>query len=325
MSADSVLARENLGATGPGGVIHDRGYRRYDGPRLGRIQIMRALCWHSFRSSFGIGRGPKAKILPVIAFITICLPAIVNAFAVARGGSRIVPYGTYSVGVRVIVLTIFAAVQAPELISRDLRSRVMPLYFSRPMRRGDYPLAKYIAFTAACLVMIEVPLVLLYLGTIVSSKSGVIWSETRGLASGLAVGLMWAVLISAISLALASLSQRRAYATGTIAIFYFLTFTLAKIIQQISEGGTGVVSAVAPASQRLPGLISPFTTLDGIRQWFGGAPRLHPGLVLQGGGSGPGTVPYPGDYGPAYIVMFLVLLAASFAILAARYRKAAMV
>ena len=32
------------------GVIHDLGYRGYDGPRLGRGQIVRALTWHSFRS-----------------------------------------------------------------------------------------------------------------------------------------------------------------------------------------------------------------------------------------------------------------------------------
>ena len=34
-----------------GGVIHDLGYRGYDGPRLGRGPIVRALTWHSFRSA----------------------------------------------------------------------------------------------------------------------------------------------------------------------------------------------------------------------------------------------------------------------------------
>ncbi len=30
-------------------------------------QIVRALIWHSFRSAFGIGRGAKAKIVPILA------------------------------------------------------------------------------------------------------------------------------------------------------------------------------------------------------------------------------------------------------------------
>ena len=37
------------------GVIHDIGYRRYTGRRLGRAQIVRALYWHSLRSAFGLG------------------------------------------------------------------------------------------------------------------------------------------------------------------------------------------------------------------------------------------------------------------------------
>ena len=312
MSADSALTGGALSARG---VIHDRGYRRYDGPRLGRVQIVRALVWHSFRSALGIGRGPKAKIMPVITFVAICLPAVVNAVAVANGGTQVVGYEYYLFPLRVIVLTVFVAVQAPELVSRDLRSRVLPLYFSRPMRRADYPLAKYLAFTAACLLLIELPLLLLYLGTIVSSSSNGIWPNTRGFLAGLAIGLMWAALVAAIGLAIASLSGRRAYATGAVAIFFFLTFILSQIIQSIAMQGPGFITPqTQPTGARLASLISPFMTLESITKWFTGY-----GHTFQ---PGTGQMPNPGSFGPAYIVMFAVLLAASFAILAARYRKA---
>jgi ABC-2 type transport system permease protein len=310
MSADLEAAR-------PGGVIHDRGYHRYDGQRLGRGQIIRALIWHSFRSAFGIGRGPKAKIVPVITFVAICLPAVINAIGVARGGAPVVAYGTYLFPLRVIVMTIFVAVQAPELVSRDLRSRVLPLYFSRPLRRGDYPLAKYAAFFLACLAMIEVPLLLLYLGDIGSAHgSNPVWTQTRELAGGLVVGLLLAALLAAIALAIASLSGRRAYATGAVAIFFFLTWTLAMIMSQITGRATGAsvpLGGTPPASERRAGLLSPFSVVDGIRQWLGGQ---HPAV---------GPIPAPGDAGAAYLVMFLVLLGASVAILAARYRKADLV
>ena len=82
------------------GVIHDLGYRGYDGPRLGRARIVRALTWHSFRSAFGIGRGVKGKIIPVLAMIAMCLPALVNAFAVARGNQRLFGYDVYVPGLR---------------------------------------------------------------------------------------------------------------------------------------------------------------------------------------------------------------------------------
>ncbi len=80
---------------GPASVIHDLGYRRYDGPRLGRAQIIRALAWHSFRAAFGFGRGAKAKIVPLVALVALCLPAVVNAFAMSKGNPRLVDYDTY--------------------------------------------------------------------------------------------------------------------------------------------------------------------------------------------------------------------------------------
>ncbi len=313
------------------GVIHDIGYRRYTGRRLGRAQIIRALYGHSLRSAFGIGRGAKAKIVPVITFVVICLPAVANAVAVAQGNPRLVPYDTYVFQLRVIVMIIFVAAQAPELVSRDLRSHVLPLYFCRPLHRPDYPLAKLAAFITACLAMIEIPLLLLYLGTITQAHGGsAIWHQTKALIPGLLVGLMWAVLLASIGLALASLSGRRAYATGAIAIYFFLTWILAGILIAVTQrnvvraaagppggpppsGPPGphkfhVITQVPTTAAHLAGLVSPFTTLDGVRQWLGG--------------TSPGPVPGVGSYGALYGAMLLMLLAAGVGGLFARYRKA---
>jgi ABC-2 type transport system permease protein len=283
------------------GVIHDLGYQRYDGGRLGRAQIARTLYWYSLRAAFGLGRGAKAKILPVGVFALMCAPALVSAVVVARGGTRPVPYDTYIFALRVVAMTIFVAAQAPELVSRDLRCRVLPLYFARPLHRGDYPLAKFAALLVACLAMIEIPLLLLYVGTISSLHSGsAIWAETRALVPGLLIGLLWSVTLAVIGLAIASLSGRRAYATGAIAVFFFLSWSLAQFL--IVAGGDGSVG-----QPTLAGLVSPFTLLDGVRLWLGGTNK--------------GPVPAVGGYGAAYGLVLLALLAGAAAVLAARYRK----
>jgi ABC-2 type transport system permease protein len=208
------------------------------------------------------------------------------------------------------------AAQAPELVSRDLRSHVLPLYYSRPMRRNDYPLAKYAAFTAACLLLIEIPLLILYVGNLFSAGGGsAVWDQTKALLPGLGVGALWALLLAAIGLFLASLTGRRAYATGLIAIYFFLTWILARLLVNIAYHGAppgppgpgGLVTASAPLGARLPGLISPFTVLDGVRQWLGG--------------TNPGPIPNPGSAGVAYGLMFVLLLAVSLGGLAVRYRK----
>ena len=293
------------------GVIHDIGYRHYEGPRLGRAAIIRALGWHSLRSAFGIGRGAKAKIIPVIAFVLMCVPAVVNAISLATHGGQVVEYDTYVFQLRVLVMIIFIAAQAPELVSRDLRSHVLPLYFSRPLRRLDYPLAKLGAFILACLALLEIPLLLLYLGSVSQAHGGgAIWDQTRALIPGLLVGLAWAVLLASMGLALASLSGRRAYATGSIAICFFLSWALAGLLRGVATGRGPITggAGVADAGARLSGLVSPFTVLDGLREWLGG--------------TSPGPVPPPAGYGPMYGVMFVLLLAAATGGLAARYRKA---
>jgi ABC-2 type transport system permease protein len=204
-------------------------------------------------------------------------------------------------------MIIFLAAQAPELVSRDLRNHVLPLYVSRPMRRLDYPLAKYAAFGTACLLILDIPLLLLYVGTILSAGGGSeVWSETKALVPGLLIGLMWAAVLAAIGLAFASLTGRRAYATGAIAIYFFLTLILSSILRSIPAQGPGF--GTAPLAVRLAGLINPFTVFEGVRQWLGSTSAS--------------PVPPPGSVGIAYGLMAVLLLAAALGVLAARYRKA---
>src|ERR1022692_244540 len=311
--ADASGAAASTRAGAGAGVIHDIGYQTYDGPRFGRGKIALALCWHSLRSAFGIGRGAKAKIVPVLTFAIMCSPAVINAVIMALGRShtRVVNYDTYVGTLRVLVLLLFMAAQAPELVARDLRSRVLPLYFARPIRRYDYPAAKYGAFVLACLAMVDIPVLLLYIGTIFQVHGGAaIWAQTRAVVPGLLVGLMWAVVLAAVGLALACVSGRRAFSAGSVAIFLFMTWTLTTVLNQIAASGQrghgGPLSAAqVTGATHLFGLISPFTVVDGVRQWLGG--------------TSPGIIANPGSYGVAYGVMLLVFLGVSLGALFARY------
>ena len=292
----------------PTGVIHDLGYQRYTGDRYGRSAVVRTLAIYSLRSAFGLGRGARAKIVPVGMFALMSLPAVINAFVVARGGSRAFPYDTYSYPLRVVLMTIFIAAQAPELVSRDLRHRVLPLYFARPLRSADYPLAKLAALITACLIVLDVPLLLLYVSTIVGVHGGgAVWAQTTALLPGLALGLLWSVVLATIGLAIASFSGRRALAAGGVAAFFFLTWVLSEVLGTVATPPGQ--AAVASTAAGVAGLISPFTLLDGVRQWLGS--------------TSPGAVPDPGGaWGTGYAVLLLALVAGGVAILVTRYRKA---
>src|SRR5690242_19764266 len=144
----------------PTSVIHDIGYQRYTGPRLGRWYANRSLYEQSLRTAFGIGRGAKAKIFPWLV-IGIALSVAVIAIAVrSLTGEPLMSYRSYAANITFPVM-LFLAIVAPELVSRDLRDRTLPLYFSRPLSRSDYALTKYAALATVVLVLLAVPQLLI--------------------------------------------------------------------------------------------------------------------------------------------------------------------
>ena len=324
MSADASAAAGRLGspaasAAESGGVIHNIGYRRYDAVRLGRAAIVRALVWHSLRAAFGIGRGAKAKIFPVLLFTLMCLPAIINAvsLALSHGGQPIVTYDGYVPQLRTVAMLIFVALEAPNLVSSDLRNHTLPLYFARPISRLDYPVAKLVAFVLACLVMIEIPLILLYLG-IASQAHGAsqVWEQTLRLGPGLLYGAAWAVLLASIGLLFASTTGKRVFAICAIGIPLFFSWILANVLAHIGEQAFGPASFGSPSGlTSLAGLISPFTLLGGVLRWLQAPTALTGPPVRQFMET---TV---GSYGPLYGVVFLIVTVAAIAGLIARYRK----
>src|SRR5258706_8583184 len=122
------------------GVIHDIGYQRYEGPRLGRLYSFRSLYSHGVRAAFGLSRTGKAKVFPwtIVGLLTIV--AVVLTVIRSQTGRPVLAYWEFIAPVSVLIV-LFVGIVAPELVSRDLRGGVLPLYFSRPLTRVDYPLA----------------------------------------------------------------------------------------------------------------------------------------------------------------------------------------
>jgi ABC-2 type transport system permease protein len=311
---------------GTGGVIHDIGYRQYGGQRFGRPQIVRALAIDGLRTSFGLGRGVKAKIFPVLLFLLMCLPAVVSiaAMALNPGNGQLIGYDTYQSTLRPLVLLVFVALQAPNLVSGDLRYHTLPLYFARPISRSDYPVAKLIGFTMACLALVEIPLLILWVGTISQVHgASAVWHQTTEFGPGLLYGAVWALLLASIGLVLASATGKRVFAICAVAIPLFVTWVLATVLSHV---GLQTFQAVGsgtqpPALASLAGLINPFTVLGGFTDWLGSAPKIFIGGFGGGGGPIGRQAHLVGHFGPLYGVMLAAMLAAAIGGLLVRYRK----
>ncbi len=318
MSAEAEAAAGQPAPAGDGGVIHNIGYRRYDAERLGRWRIVQALTWHSYRAAFGLGRGGKAKVFPALLFALLCLPAAVNAVALATNphSQPLVSYDAYIPALRTVTVLIFVALEAPNLLSADLRNHTLPLYFARPMHRIDYPVAKLIALSLAVLTIVEIPELLLYIGNVSQVHgAGQAWEQTLRLLPGLLYGAAWAVLLASLGLLLASATGRRVFAICATGVPLFFSYILAHALAQAGQQAFGPAGPGQPSAlTSLAGLISPFTLLGGVLRWLQ-APRgvRVPAQMLQAT-----TV---GHYGPVYGAVFAALTIAAVGGLILRYRK----
>lgn len=286
---------------GPTGVIHDIGYRHYTGPRLGGGAVTRALYVESLRGAYGLGRSTRAKIMPFLLLAAAVLPSVVIAViaSVTGGTSLPIGYAAYLLAINPLI-ALYAAGQAPAAVSRDLRFRTVTLYFSRPLRRGDYVRAKYAALATALFAFCALPQLVLYAGALLIRLP--VWPQTRGVLVGIAGALLIGVVVTGLSLVIAAVTPRRGIGVAAVIAVLIVSGGIQGALQVLGEQQG---SALAGYS----GLINPFTLVQGVLVW----------AFSTSSGSGP--VP-PGTVGGlVYLAVTLVVAAGSYALLVRRYSR----
>src|SRR3954466_8358561 len=91
------------------GAIYDLGYQQYRGARLGRPNAFKSLFIFSLRTAFGLGRGGRSKIVPVIVLAAVVFPAIAVIFAAATTGMTQVISYAFQLQFTSFLLALFAA------------------------------------------------------------------------------------------------------------------------------------------------------------------------------------------------------------------------
>jgi ABC-2 type transport system permease protein len=232
------------------GSIYDLGYRRYEGPRLGRAYAVRSLIVHSFRTTFGLGRGGRAKVAPLVLGALAVLPAllVVGALTLAARlgiqeqleGASPIRYDSYFSAIGAIIV-LFCAAQAPELFGRDQRHGVLTLYFARALRRTDYAFARLAGFALALLLLLLFPMAVLFFGrALLSTDIGKAFGNDLPMVPAIiGQALLTAGLLGGLAMAVSAFTPRRAYATAGIIALFILPGIVAGIIIQLGSSAIG--------------------------------------------------------------------------------------
>lgn len=284
------------------GAIHDIGYRHYDGPRLGASYIRRSLFLETLRGAYGLGRSARSKIVPMGLLALLALPALAVGIVTGYFGFDELPIGYtgYIFGFQVAV-TIFVAAQSPAVMSRDLRFRVAALYFSRPLTRQQYVQAKYAGMAAALFLLMALPLTLLLAGALLAELP--VGEQLPDYLRAMGGAALAAVVLAGIGLLVAATTPRRGLGVAAVVGVLLVSSGLQATVMAIAyEFGNDTFTGYT-------GLISPYTLVDGVMSGVLGAESSvfePPGVVGAG----------------VFVVALVLLVAACYAGLVGRYRKA---
>lgn len=203
--------------------ILERGYRRYTGHREGQAHAVRSVMAHTLRRILGLRRPARAKVLPLLSIVFAYVPAIVFVGIIALFGrfggqeqaQEIIPEYAEYYDFIISAIVLFVAFVAPEALCPDRRGKVLSLYLASPLTRFTYLLAKAAAVAIVLAFVTIGPPLLLLIGLMLQGAGpdgplDVLSVLIRILESGLTL----AALYTCLSMAVASLTDRRAVAAA---------------------------------------------------------------------------------------------------------------
>lgn len=232
------------------GTVFDIGYQRYSGVREGRGRSRRAVYRDGVRTALGLGRGPRAKVLPWFFIGLLSAIGLVMAM-IAGAAERLVGPGAAErlnlpshgdfYGIASIIVFVFAAVVAPELLCRDRREGVINLYLVRPLTGSDYIVSRWLAFMTVMLAAAWLPQIILFLGLSMGDPTPVVYLKKHwdDIPRFLVAGLAMSAYVTTLAMLAASFTTRRAYAAVFLVGLFVISTPFTIGLAEELKGGAG--------------------------------------------------------------------------------------
>ena len=224
------------------GELYDLGYQHYRGPREGRMRARKAVFVDGFRTTLGLGHGPLAKVLPILLFGAAMAPAVIMAIIASQTeGLLDLPDHSDYYQIVSVILIIFSAIIAPELLCPDRRNGVISLYLVRPLTTTDYVVGRWMAFFTITLLLVYSGQMVLLAGLVLSATDP--WDYIRDnwldIPRIFGAGLLLAIFITTLPLAVAAFTNRRTYAAAFVIGLFIISTAAASILTHCDESNDG--------------------------------------------------------------------------------------
>jgi len=241
-------------------AVYRRGFQRYRGLIKGRWTRFLVLPRFAWRRLF------QRRLVVLLMVIALIWPLLCAAFIylsnsadLLRGLDRgfldfIQINGRFFLTFMNVqsAFTIFlAALAGPGLIAPDLTNNALPLYFSRPLVRTEYALARLTTLFGMLAIITWIPGLLLFAMQVGMAEEPWFrsnWKFSLAIFAGFAV---WNLLLSLVALASSAYARIRVVAGGIVLGFYFLLDGAAAMINGVFRATWGHAVSPGWANSRL--------------------------------------------------------------------------
>jgi ABC-2 type transport system permease protein len=223
-------------------AVYRRGYQRYRGDLTGdlaRLFVLPRFAWK---------RLLEQRLVVIILVISLFWPLACAAFIYVSNHAELWGgldrdflqflridgrFFVVFANAQAFFAMILAAFAGPSLIAPDLSNGALPLYFSRPLSRVEYVLARLLVLVGLMSPVTWMPGLLLF--GMQCGMAGWTWfSENWTLAAGIFTGfLIWIVFLALVAMASSAYVKWRIVAGALVVAFFFITAAASAIVNNI--------------------------------------------------------------------------------------------
>jgi ABC-2 type transport system permease protein len=223
-------------------AVYKRGYRRYQGAISGRWTRFMVLPRYAWRRLY------QQRLVLVLTILAFAWPLLCAGFVYLTNHAELLQglerefrefiqvngqFFAIFMYVQAGFAVILAALAGPGLLAPDLANNALPLYFSRPLTRWSYALARLTVLAGMLSVVTWVPGLLLFALQVGLAGPWWFWANWT-LGAGMAAGfLLWILVLSLVAMASSAYVKWRVVAAGVSLAFFFVLSGIAVMIDNV--------------------------------------------------------------------------------------------
>ncbi len=241
-------------------AVYKRGYRRYDGPLTGRWTRFMVLPRYAWRRLY------EQRLVLLLTMLSLVWPLLCAGFVYLTNHVELLQgldkdflafiqvngrFFSIFMYVQAGFAVFLAALAGPSLVAPDLSNNALPLYFSRPLTRWSYTLARLTVIVGMLSIVTWIPGLLLF-ALQVGLAGGWWFLANWTLGAGVVLGfLLWLLVLSLVAMASSAYVKWRVVAGAVSLAFFFILSGVSAMIDNVFRVTWGHVLDPAWAVNRV--------------------------------------------------------------------------